>query len=309
MKKFFKFMISFIISIVLLYFLLKEFNINELVSALEKTNLFLVLGSFLLYIILILIRTLRFRTLLKKSLPLRELFPIVCKHTFLKVIVPFKIGELSFIYFLKKKNHGVGKSFSSLIVARIFDFSIIIGVFVLVIVFSANNIKELSNLVPYSIMVFLILIVSLLFLLISPDFLIKLFKKIKPNKINKLISPFKELKSKHIMTKTLIFSLSHYVVSILSTYLILYATGFSLPVNIFIITITLSTLSGFLPVNGIAGLGTVETVIALVLSYFGYSATESIILGFSIHIIQILFVVLVGIIGWSFPSYHHKIRS
>lgn len=103
MKKFFKVIISAIISIFLVYFLLKEFEIKELIDVLSKLNIILIFGAFLLYLMLILIRTLRFSTLLKKSLPLIELFPIVCKHSFFKVIVPFKIGELSFIYFLKKK--------------------------------------------------------------------------------------------------------------------------------------------------------------------------------------------------------------
>lgn len=186
-----------------------------------------------------------------------------------------------------------------MIVARIFESSIIIGVFILVIIFSTSNIKELSNLVPYSILLLFTLIITLFLLLISPKFLIKIFEKIKLKKLSSLVSRFKELKSKHILIKTLFLSLSHYVLSMFSTYLILYASGFFLPINIFIITITLSTLSGFLP--SVAGLGTVETSITLVLSYFGYSTTEAIVLGFTVHIIQILFIIIVGIIGWCFP--------
>ena len=308
MKKSVKFIISAIISIILVYFLFTKINIKELYKVLTQVNPILLFESFLLYLILIVFRTIRFRILLKNSISFLELIPIICKHAFLKVLVPFKIGELSFVYLLKKKKHCVGKSLSSLIVARIFDFSIFIGVFILIIILSNKfiGIKFFSELIPYAIIMFFGLIICLILVIFSPELIIKLLKKLNFNKLINLISPFKELKSKHLLTKTFIVSLIIYFISIFATYLLLLSTGFSLPLNIFIITITLSTLSGFLPINGVAGLGTVEAVIALTLSYFGYSTADSIILGFSIHILQIFFVILVGIIGWTFPNTKRK---
>ncbi len=310
MKKFFKILISAVITVVLLYFLLAQFDIKKLIDVLSKANLIFLFGAFLLYLSLIFIRTLRFRILLKKSLSFLEMFPIICKHTFFKVILPFKIGELSFVYMLRKKKHSIGKSLSSLIVARIFDFFIMTFVFIMMIIFSYNIDTNLfSNIIPYALLLSVALVFALLIMLFFPDFIIKILNKVNLKKLSHLVSPFKEIRSRSILTKTFFMSTLHYIVSMVSTYLIMLSVGFNLPLNIFVITITLSTLSGFLPINGIAGLGTVEAVIALVLSSFGYSTAESIILGFSIHIIQIFFVVAVGAIGWLFPTNHHEIRS
>ncbi|MBT3464178.1 flippase-like domain-containing protein [archaeon] len=300
MKKSHKFIVSFLISAILVYFLLKQINLSELYEVLLRVNPILLLGSFILYILLALLRVFRFQVLLKKSLPSKTLFPIICVHTLLKIIIPFRVGDLSIVYMLKKRNHSIGKGMSSLIVARIFDFVIIVFGFIIFTIFSSNlpNRDVFVKLIPYTVFFLLILVFGLIILLISPDLILKILKKIKLEKLGGLITPFNDLKSRHVLFKTFFITLGIYFVSMIYTYILVLGVGFLLPLNIYVIMISISALSAALPINGIAGFGTVEAVIALTLSYFGYAASEAILLGFSTHIIQILFATILGLIGY-----------
>jgi len=92
---------------------------------------YLLLGG-LCYITSFYLRALRFRLLLPLERNVRHLFPIVLVHYTALNIIPARLGELSYVYLLKKFNHiSTGYSVSSLIIARVFDLIAISLLFLL----------------------------------------------------------------------------------------------------------------------------------------------------------------------------------
>ena len=130
------------------------------------------------------------------------------------------------------------------------------------------------------------------------------------DKLNKFLVSFKAYKSKKILLKTFVLSFLTYVSGVIFTYYIVLALNYAIPLNILLITITFSILSSILPINSVAGFGTVEGVWALILGYFGYTLESAILLSFSLHIIQLIFSGALGLLGWLLlPTKHHKVRS
>jgi uncharacterized protein (TIRG00374 family) len=122
-------------------------------------------------------------------------------------------------------------------------------------------------------------------------------EKIK-NKINALLISFKEFKSKKLIFLTLVFSILIYLSAVISTFLVMLSLGYNLPITVLIITLSFSILSSLLPINAFAGLGTIESIWVIVLSYFNYSIETAILLSFSVHIIQLTFSSIFGFFGW-----------
>ena len=96
-KDIIKWGIAIIISVVLVYILLAETDVNKIIETIRNVNLFY-LGLFLLfYFLLMVLRSIRFKKVLGNKLSLNQLLPIVLFQNLLLNIIPFRIGVLSYI--------------------------------------------------------------------------------------------------------------------------------------------------------------------------------------------------------------------
>jgi glycosyltransferase 2 family protein len=307
MKKVLKYSISIIITIIVFYLISTQITLTDVINVLKKTNPLLLFLGFLFYIVMMVFRTIRFDMLLNNKINFKTLFSIVMLHSFFNNILPVRTGEFSYVYYLKKKKIPVKKGLSSLLIARVFDFIVLITVMIVFIIFSNNlpNKEIFSKLIPW-LLLSLFLIISLAFSLIfMHKYIIKFlkrFEKITPkfihDKIEQFILSFSNYKSKKVLILTFFYGLLIYLLGTISNYFSIVSLGFYLPLNILIIAITFSVLSSVLPINGIASFGTMEAVWVLILGYFGYSTKESLLLSFSLHIILILFSTISGLIGY-----------
>ena len=128
-----KAILSIIITVVLVWFLLSQVEVQEIVTSLKDVPPHLVLIGFFFYALSYLFRALRFRVLLQKAIGLGTLFNIVAVHTMWTNLLPFRTGELSYLYLLKKKG-GVGSYLTgvpSLVLARVFDLVAISVLFII----------------------------------------------------------------------------------------------------------------------------------------------------------------------------------
>ncbi|MEK6916376.1 MAG: lysylphosphatidylglycerol synthase transmembrane domain-containing protein, partial [Nanoarchaeota archaeon] len=306
-KDILKWGIAIIISVVLVYILLAETDVNKIIETIRNVNLFY-LGLFLLfYFLLMVLRSVRFRKVLGNKLSLNQLLPIVLFQNLLLNVIPFRIGELSYIYYVKKiGKQSYHKGISTLIITKVFDLAILITLFIIAVIsLGKERLPEFANFIPFLIF-FLVLMFSVLLLLIYPQKLLlslatKLEKFIltKTNKFNfitgnlkKLIKAFEDFKSPSLLINTLILSILISVLGFSGFYFAIVSLGFYLPIAVLIIGSTFSVLANLLPVNGVAGLGIVEGIWALVLTLFGYSLEEAIVLGFSLHIIQLVAIII-----------------
>ena len=118
-----KVLFPIIITAVLVWFLLSQVEVKTIVTTFKDVPLHLVLIGFFFYAFSYLFRAMRFKVLLHNEIGLKTLLNIVAVHTMLTNLLPFRSGELSYFYLLKKKG-GIDSYMSgvpSLILARVFD--------------------------------------------------------------------------------------------------------------------------------------------------------------------------------------------
>jgi len=308
MKKLIKIILSVFITMIILYFLFSKVEISTLWEALSSLPIKLIIGGFFIYLLVYIIRTLRFHVLIRGMLSIKNLFSIVCIHNLFTQMIPARLGELSYIYMLKKRKVPLKINLSSLTIARIIDF-IMLSILFFFGIYSTPLIKQ--NFYLLFIIILLLFILITIFLLITvfrPEkviILIKPFKKrIKHNfflslinKLEETLYEFKILKSKK--------SVSLILLSSLALWLSMYAFGYVFLIFLFP-DLTLSnialvvSLPGFisiLPIHGIGGYGTTEVGFMFPLLLFNISVSDAIIAGFIVHSVQVVFLIIFGFFG------------
>jgi glycosyltransferase 2 family protein len=311
-KKNISIIISTIITIVLLYYLLSKIEFSDVINILKNSSVPLLMLGFLLYFVSLCVRALRFKILLNSSnkMKMHLLFPITLFYNFANTVVPMRLGEFSYVYLLKKtKRIPAAIGLSTLIISRMFDFiSIIFALFLAV--FLAKKIP--AGLLPFmpAVLLFLLGLILLTVLFIfwqepiiyifnrTHDFFIRKQASFIKRKFLEFVDAFRKMQSKKTLALSLALSLI--INFLIMEYGIILAKGmgFSYSVNVMIAVMCLSLLSSVIPISGINGFGTTETVWGIIMVAFGYTLNEGVILSLSLHIIQTVFMLFLGFIGW-----------
>jgi uncharacterized protein (TIRG00374 family) len=213
---------------------------------------------------------------------------------------------------LKKiNNKTTGEGIATLVISRIFDF---IALFFLLFI-ATILVKD----IPANIMAVIWLIAGFtLFLLITLILLLstgKKFVQLTQKTAEKLhmennrgvdylirkefetVESLDKIQMKKSMPSLLASSLLIWLVSYFLVYIIMAGLNFQISLLFVILGGTFIVLTSILPIQGIAGFGTTETVWTLVFVPLGLSINQAIISGFCFHIIMILYFSVLGIYG------------
>ncbi len=124
--------------------------------------------GFLLYLLTYLLRALRWKVLLRRDpVPIRGLLGITAIHTMTNNIFPSRMGEVSYVYLLKRQ-YGVPveRSVATLLAARVYDFVVIVVLFLISLWFVTSGPEAGSGIDPrFMVLVVAALVVALLVLL------------------------------------------------------------------------------------------------------------------------------------------------
>lgn len=141
-----QFWLGLIISVIFLFYALRELNLNEFWEAITTAQYLWLLPGIAVYFVAVWIRAWRWNYLLRstKAIPTRKTFPITCIGYMGNNIYPARAGEVLRAIVLKRKEGiPVSTSLATIIVERIFD-----GVVMLAFVFL--NPAELERLTSSS---------------------------------------------------------------------------------------------------------------------------------------------------------------
>ena len=137
-----KFWLGLAISVVFMYFALKNLKLDEFWQAMKTANYWWILPGIAVYFIAVWVRAWRWHYLLRpiKKIPTRVMFPVTCIGYMGNNIYPARAGEVLRAVVLKRREGvPVSASLATIIVERIFD-----GVVMLAFVFV--NLPELAKL-------------------------------------------------------------------------------------------------------------------------------------------------------------------
>ncbi len=305
---------SIVLSLVLVGFLLSQVEIGHIFDSFRDIPPHLILAGFVLYAASYLLRAIRFRVLLQKDLSLGLLFNIVAVHTLWTNLLPFRSGELSYLYLLKKK---VGarsylSGMPSLILARVFDLAGLFSLYLFAFI-GFSSFPEIFKKVSF---ILLALIFSLLLMVMVlvwkrerllgklKHYILKfnlqrvrLVEKML-GKGEEILEGFRVVKSKKALFLTAACSLAIWISVHLYTFAVIHAVGVDFTLwQVFFLS-TLVILLSLFPIHGWAGFGTTEGIWVLIAIGFGLSKETAIVTGFQLHSIALFFVFFLGGIGY-----------
>jgi len=315
---------ALVLSVVLLWVLFNQVPLNDVLASLNRISFLVLATTFGLYVISNIFRALRFRLITNNSYSLRYFFDVASVLNMMNVLLPSRTGELSYIYLLKKSGSKVAESIASLVLARIFDFIALSSIFLFSVLFISR--EPLIQNIMWIVAIFMLALalILIIFIIYEQKFISLakiIFHKLNLDKFNitkalfkksgELLSSLKIIKSRkaviHIMAYTYFIWLCYYLIS----YLVLSSVGFNSPVLVFTVGLTLSVLSSIIPISGIAGFGTYEAYWTIIFLSLGIQKEMAITFGFVNHIINLLYVVIIGLISFFIlnKEYHYFSKS
>lgn len=326
-----------ILTVILIGLLLAQIKLSDIVSAFCKVSFSSLILAFVIYTFCYLARALRFNLLLEKTV--KGMFSIVSLSTMLTDLLPARLGELSYVYFLKQlKESSIGSGLATLVIARLFDLIVVGGTFLIAVFLMKNRPPFFTSVIYLIAGLLLILLAILALLMLFQQKFLKIVKRIilptnqnnhqektaefpftgaqQEKKITteqrgirkyitkiyqeleNLLAGFKQLQSKKRVIKIFIMSLLIWFFNYSAVYIIINQLGIKVPLIGFIIALTLSMFTAFLPVNTFGNFGTTEGVWTLVMVSFGVPKNLAIASGFGYHIIMLVFASILGFIGY-----------
>ena len=308
----FRYIFSVLLTALLVYLLLSNMRASDIKDTLRNTEITFILYGFLTYILMNFFRVLRFRIILGSGLSMRELFSVVTIHNMYNNLVPARLGEISFFYLLKKRKRPVEDAISALFIARVSDF-VVIYLFFFVSFLLCDRRGQISTHILNTVVILFAfaLVVCVCLLLFQTrisgglrrffsSFRLDRFRMldVMTEKLSLAVNNVRKFESARLFP-VLLYSILIWASSFLVYFVLM--TGMGIHLNFWNITLgsSITVLITTLPIGGIGGFGTVEGAWTMGYMLAGLSMTEAILTGFSIHILRIVFLILLGALGYA----------
>lgn len=317
---------SILVTVVLLIALLENIewdDMSELITRISALSLF---GASFSYLMLNIFRAIRFRTLLDKvDTPLRVLIPITFYHNFLVRLLPFKLGEFSYIVLLRSRlNYSMEEGVSSLFSARLLELLIIVVVFAGGILMSGEQFaSQRDGLLLLVVIVFITSVVGLYFAGTIIRILTQIFNGIMKRitsrqiaiiqsfkaKMNEMAIEFDRIRNPKLFLSALFISGFTYGTSFLTNYILLVAVGVDVDLPTMISILSVGMFASAFPFS-VSGFGVVEVSWLFGLTQFaGIGETEATAIGFLLHGFQVIAASIFGLVGYALIHITPPIQS
>ncbi len=309
-------LLSLFITAIILYVLLSQISLNDLYALFITMNpVWIVLGA-AGYFLSLLFRALRFKWLIhSKAISLSELFRITVFYHLSLMVLPSKLGELSYPYFLNKiGGMNMTEGLASLIASRIYDLFIILLIFFFACIgfqsFFKNNLFLILLLVCL-----LITFIFLVFFYMSgclrwiSDILGKISKVTHSGnsksflwvqrKMNEMAEDFYAIKDQKSYLPVSLTSLASWGMIFWAFYAFLRGFGIGISFLQMIFGSTVGVIANALPISGIGNWGTLEAGWTAGFLMVGLPKEKAIATGFGIHILIFIACAMISFFCWA----------
>jgi uncharacterized protein (TIRG00374 family) len=308
-------LLSILITAGIIFLFFTQISLKDLSILLKGADLFWALLGSAGYFLATLFRALRYRWLIhSKNLPLSQLFRISAFYNLSLMILPSKLGELSYPYFLNKiSGMSMTEGLASLIASRAYDFLIILMIFL----FTSIGFQSFFEIDP----IFIILLFSLLIGLILLAFfhmsnLLACFSNVLgtiakwnpfknwkflqwgQRKIHDMAEDFYAIKARKTYLQVGSASLFSWIMIFWTFYAFLRGFGIDISFPNVIFASTLGIITSALPISGLGNWGMLEVGWAAGFLMVGLPKEEAIASGFGVHIMVFVVCMVIGFICW-----------
>ncbi len=304
------------LAIVISFYLLKEINLRKIPETLGSIPIKAVLIGFVCYCLLVIAKTLRFRTLLSLKSSVHQIFPILALHTFWGNFLPMRTGDISYVYLMQRRQKvDATQGIASLMVASLIDLVLLIG---LMVVSATLLLPKLSGKFSWTVLYLMPmltgtgLIVVIVLACVAPNFcnavalkcakpLLRFDKRPLTWTVNKIIAILNEITKFRLnlhflkvwgyslLCLTIRFGFQCYLVG---------EMGVEIPLMEVLFALAFTNGFNLLPIQTVGNFGTTEFPFAWFLNYFGTSLEIATVTGFSLHILILLYCLPLGLYGF-----------
>ena len=308
--------LSILITAGIVLILLLQISLRDLYHLLRTIDPFwLALGS-IAYLLANLFRALRFRWLIhSKNVRLSDLFRITSFYHLSLMVLPSKLGELSYPYLLNRMSgSSVTEGLASLVVSRVYDFFIIL----LTLLSVSIGYQTLFKVNPFVLIPFVILLIFLIvFVFFYISRLLKWFSNIlgkisnragsrhasfvswTQKKMDEIAEDFDSIKARKTYLPVTLTSLASWAMIFFTFYAYMIGFGIDVSSTKLILGSTIAVIGNALPVSGIGNWGTLEAGWATGFLMVGLSKEKAIATGFGIHILVFVVCALISFFCWA----------
>jgi len=307
--------LSLTITAAIFFVLLAQISLKDLFTLLKSVDpLWAALGV-TGYLLALLFRALRFKWLIhSQDVPLLELFRITVFHNLSIMVLPSKLGEFTFPYFLNKiSGISMTEGLASLIASRVYDFFIILTTFL----FASIGFQSLFKISPFLIILltaFLLVFIFFAFSHMSGLFvwfsnaLEKLSKWEKSRniksllwmqrKMNEMAKDFYAMKSRRAYLPISLTSFISWIMVFWMCYAFLRGFGIDISFLRVVFGSTVGMMASALPISGFGNWGTLEVGWTAGFLMAGLNKEKAIASGFGVHILIFITCVVISFICW-----------
>lgn len=311
-----KFIIPIFITAILFFILFTQISIQDLYRLLRNIEpVWAVFGS-IAYLLAIFLRTLRFKWLIhSREILFSELFRIAVFYHLSLMVLPSKLGELTYPYLLSRQSGlSMTEGLASLIASRVYDFFLVLIIFLFAII----GFQDLLRInLPLTIFLFILLILAILFafshmntfLAWTASLINKITGKtgLKNNKslnwvqrkIHEMAEDFYAIKARKTHLSVSLVSLGSWMMIFYTFYAFLRGFGIEVSFLKVVFGSTIAVIANALPISGLGNWGTLEAGWAAGFLMIGLSKEEAIATGFGVHILIFLICGIMALICWA----------
>lgn len=301
--------LTLVVGIGILLFLLSVLDWQTFGTLLGRLSPLAALAAFLIYVALNFFRAMRYRTLLQRpELPASQLFPISLYHNLLVRILPFKLGELTYIYLMRRRlDVPVSAGVSSLFGSRILELLVIVVVALGTLLVAGGQFQLEDTGLRLLILVTIVVgVVSIYYSALLARWGAFVARRVVPgrfgpwigDKLMSLAEQFAILRKGPVFVRGVLWSLCTYGCSFGVNLVLLMALGIELTVAQTILIVSLGMFATAFPFS-ISGFGMIELGWAFGLTTLAtYGLSEATAIGFLLNGFQVLCAVVSGGIAY-----------
>lgn len=317
-KTLLKLLLSFLISVILFYFILKYISFAEIINNLQQTSVLVVLTSCFFLLINYFFRALRIHILLSKKIDFFHVYLITILHNTLIQLLPFRLGEFSFLYFTAKtKKVTTIDAGTALVSARFFDMIIIISSFFISFLFLDAT---LSFPIPkiFFLLIFSIILAGVMLILLVRKRQLLLAKYLSKRqekktlfisllmKIDQMLTFFHSIHSKKVLLSLFFYSICVWISYYVLMYFLYLSSGITFSYMNFLFIVSAALLFALIPLQGIAGFGNVEISWSALIILFGIERALALKTTLLVHIMGIIATLILGLSGLVLFLFYEK---
>lgn len=275
--------------LLLFIIILANLNIDNTMNILLNMNISYFLISSILFIPYVIIKSTRWKLLMSAldiKYSLKDSTVMYMAATFIGSITPGYIGDFIKILYLKKDEHPFGRSFSSILLDRLFDIAsiILLGLAGSLLIYQVYQVHATS----FS-AIFILMAIVLLTIITAPKWrnyaktiVIYVSNKVLPYKYKENVGNYFDdvfnsfsLFSFIDISIAILLTILGWAINFFMAYLVALSIHLTISFMYLATCMAISTLIAFIPIS-ISGIGTRDATLIILFSYIGYSMESAI---------------------------------